>query len=130
MAGSSVNPAMLESAGALGAAAAIERAAITEVGVGTTVYRVIGGESKQMGEYWTTVNPNATAGYAAGAGLPTENAMTEVVEGVITDARGITVTTAAPGAHGPGGLPEVRIPNASEKVQVTSFKPFSPLEQQ
>src|SRR5690349_16982618 len=63
------------------------------VGVGTTVYRVYGGESRQMGTYWTTVNPNATRNFAAGAGLPTQNQMTSVVQGRITDMSGVRVTS-------------------------------------
>ncbi len=104
-----------------GAAAAVAGAAAAStagVGVGTKVYRVYGGDSKQMGYYWTTVNPNATSNYAAKAGLPLGNKMESVVEGVITDATGITTTTAAPGAHGPGGMPEVQIPDAATRVKV------------
>ena len=99
------------------------------VGVGTTVYRVYGGESRPMGTYWTTVNPNATRNFAAGAGLPSQNQMTNVVQGRITDMSGVRVTTAAPGAHGPGGLPEVQIPNAAQQVNVTGVQPFNPIPQ-
>ena len=112
-----VNPAMMETSAA---------SAASEVGVGSKVYRVFGGDSKQMGTFWTTANPSTTANFAAKAGLPAENALSSVVEGVITDARGIRVTTAAPGARGPGGINEVQIPNAAAQVKVTTVKPYEP----
>lgn len=109
-----------------GAAGAVAGAAAgaAEVGVGTKVYRVYGGQSKQMGGFWSTANPNTTAGFAAKAGLPAENQMTNVVEGVITDMSGVNVTRAAPGARGPGGITEVQIPNATKQVKVTGVRPF------
>jgi hypothetical protein len=110
--------------GAAGAAAASAAARTAEVGVGTTVYRVYGGQSKQMGTFWTTANPSATPDFAAKAGLPAENQMTNVVEGVITDMSGVKVTQAAPGARGPGGINEVQIPDAAKQVKVTDVKPY------
>lgn len=100
--------------------------AIDGVGIGTHVYRVFGGDSRQMGGYWTTVDPRQVSNYASQAGLPAGNTMTHVVEGYITDMTGVSVTRAAPGAHGPGGLVEVRIHNAVEKVRVTKVEPFVP----
>jgi hypothetical protein len=58
--------------------------------------------------------------------LPTENSLTNVVKGVITDSRGLVVTTAKPGARGPGGIREVQIPDASKQVRIISDKPFKP----
>ena len=52
--------------------------------------------------------------------------MTDVVEGTITDMTAVKVTNAAAGAHGPGGLPEVQIPNAARQVKVTDVEPLEP----
>jgi hypothetical protein len=97
----------------------------TGVNVGTKVARVFGGKSPQMGESWTTVDPKATPDYAAVAGLPNENAATHVVYGEITDMTGVRVTKATPGARGPGGISEVKIPNATTQVKVTGVQPFN-----
>jgi putative transposase len=74
------------------------------------------------------VNPNILADYAGQAGLPIQNAMTGVVDGVITDMSGVSVTRAAAGARGPGGMIEVVIPDAAAKVRVTRVAPFNPQE--
>jgi hypothetical protein len=75
---------------------------------------------------WTTENPSATPDFAAKAGLPAQNQMTNVVQGRITDMSGVKVTRATPGARGPGGMIEVQIPNAAKQVKVTEVKPYDP----
>jgi RHS repeat-associated protein len=107
-----------------GGLAGSQAAASGEAQVGTKVYRAFGGESKQMGRFWTTVDPNTTSGFAAKAGLPAGNAVTSVVEGTLTNKAGTVVTTAIPGAQGPGGLPEIQIPFPRAQVDVTAVKPF------
>ena len=79
-----------------------------------------------MGASWTTVNPSSTPDYAAKAGLPQGNTAEYVAEGTITDMTDVKVTTAAPGAQGPGGIPEVVIPNAKAKAKIESVKKYEP----
>lgn len=101
-------------------------AAGSQAAVGTRVYRGFGGGAKQMGRSWTTVDPNATVDFPAKAGLPSQNTMTHVVEGTLVEATGTRVTTAVAGARGPGGLPEIVIPDAKAQVDVTAVRPYQP----
>lgn len=51
-----------------------------------------------------------------------------VSEGILTDSSGVTSTPggAASGAGGPGGLPEVVIPNPAQQVQLTNVSGVNP----
>ncbi len=109
-----------------GNASATATKGTSRVDVGTRVYRVYGGKAGKFGRSWTTVDPNATPNYASQAGLPAENSRTSVVSGVISDMNGVSLTTAAPGASGPGGIPEVVIPDAARQVKVTGDVTFHP----
>ena len=84
---------------------------------GTTVYRVFGGESQDVGQSWTTVDPFSVEDYRGAAGLFPGNSGEYVVEGTLTDTTGVTLRLALPGPGGVGGgLPEVLIQNAADQV--------------
>ena len=102
--------------------------AVAGVSVGTPVYRLSGGGSQPVGRFWSTANPVSTPNFASGAGLPLENSMTTLTRGFVAEATGVRLTRAAPGARGPGGLPEVQALDPKAQIQVQSITPFKPPE--
>lgn len=86
-------------------------------GAGTKVYRVWGDGAKPNGQYWTTVDPSTVPNYRAAAGLPEANSGRFVSEGVLHDTCGVQFRSAASGAGGPGGLPEVKSTEAEASDQ-------------
>jgi hypothetical protein len=87
----------------------------------TPIYRVWGGAAKEFNPSWTTVDPKTVPNYRSGAGLG-RNTGEYLTSGTINDLRsvvnGTRFTKAKPGPGGPGGLPEVNIPNAAKRVKV------------
>ena len=88
----------------------------------TPVYRVWGGGAPEFNPSWTTVDPRTVARYRRGTGLRNENTGEMLTSGTINNLRavvnGARFTKAARGPGGPGGLPEVKIPNAAKRVKV------------
>jgi len=97
-------------------------------GEGTQVYRVWGDGSGPNGNYWTTTDPSTVSDFRSAAGLPEANSGRFVSEGILTDTNGVTFTPggAASGAGGPGGLPEVVIPDPANQVQLTNVSGANP----
>ena len=89
---------------------------------------------EQSAMYGMTAQTTATASagaasnenYRSAAGLPAENAGRFVLEGILNNTRGVTFRPALPGAGGPGGLPELVIPNAAKQVTVTRVSGVTP----
>jgi hypothetical protein len=100
------------------------------VDVGTTVYRVYGGESSAWGNpagsYWTTVDPTTVSNYANAAGLPPGNSGQFMITGTINNMTGVTTGTASGIGEMAGGLPEVVIPNAACQVTVVCVVGLNP----
>jgi hypothetical protein len=93
---------------------------------GTQVYRVFGGESRGLGDYYTTVNPGDVADYRTAAGLFPGNTGQFVLEGTLNSTEGVIVRTAAPGPGGiGGGLPEVYAPNGTQ-ITITRVSGVNP----
>ena len=84
-----------------------------------TVYRVWGDGARPNGSYWTTTNPGTVPNFRARAGLPEQNSGRFVSEGVLIDECGVSYGRAAGGAGGPGGIPEVFVPDPARQVQLT-----------
>jgi hypothetical protein len=114
------------SAGAQTSTLANTAAASNEVRAGTPVFRVFGDRSLPFGQSFTPVNPGTVTNYRAAAGLPEVNSGRFVLEGILNDTRGVTFRQALPGAGGAGGLPELVIPNAAQKVTVTRVSGVNP----
>ena len=119
---------MLHPPGEGAAAAEAEMAAEDGAQTGTRVFRVWGDGSGPNGSYWTTTDPSTVQDFRAVAGLPDANTGRFVSEGILTDSSGVTSTPggAASGAGGPGGLPEVVIPNPAQQVQLTNVSGVNP----
>lgn len=95
--------------------------AASVLGVGTTVYRVFGGESELYGPYWSLRNPAITANYRGIAGLPASNTGEYTATGILSDPSQATTSTAKAIEEGQsGGMEEVQIQNATSSVQVNS----------
>jgi RHS repeat-associated protein len=92
----------------------------------SAVYRVWGDASGPNGSYWTTTNPNSVSGFRSMAGLPEANSGRFVSEGVLTDKCGVRFGSAAPGAGGPGGLPEVLVPDPARQIRLTRVSGANP----
>jgi hypothetical protein len=85
---------------------------------GARVFRIWGGRSYEMGEYWVTFDPRTVPNYRGGAGLPRTNTGRFLTVGVLKDVRGVR-TVPAESAHGnPGGLPSLIVPRPQEQIQV------------
>lgn len=96
-----------------------------DIGIGTTIYRVFGGDSRGMGDFWTTVDPATVPNFRAAAGLYPANAGTWVAEGQITSLNGIRAGVAAPGPATVAGqemVPQIEfLPGTgSSQVQVNA----------
>jgi RHS repeat-associated protein len=101
-------------------------AANAAVDVGSTVYRVWGGDSGPFGQFWTTVNPTMAPNYANAAGLPPGNTAQWLTTGTINSMTGVT-TGQAPGIGGNlGGIFEIVIPTSICQVSVVCVQPFVP----
>jgi hypothetical protein len=79
-----------------------------------------------FGRSFTTVNPATVSNYRPAAGLPNQNSGRFVLGGILNDTRGVTFRPALSGPGGPGGLPELLIPNAATKVTVTRVSGVNP----
>jgi len=86
------------------------------VAEGTTVYRVWGGNSGQMGQSWTPVNPRTVFDYRNAAGLPSGNTGLFLTEGLLQINEGTYLQPAKPLDGNIGGLPELVVPNAPYKI--------------
>jgi RHS repeat-associated protein len=93
---------------------------------GTTVYRIWGGDSTAWGESWTRVNPMTVANYRNLAGLPSWNTGAYLSEGVLNDTTGITVREALAFHGNDGGLDELVIQNAANKIDLKSITRLYP----
>jgi len=89
-----------------------------EVGVGTTVFRVFGGDSAAGGASWSPINPASVSNFREVAGLPTggasgfNNTGRFVIEGTLVDPSKVVQTRPALPLDGNvGGLDEFIIPN-------------------
>ncbi len=120
---------------AAGAAAGTEAATAgtleNGVDVGTQLFRVFGGDATAFGNpagaFFTTVDRSAVADFRAAAGLFPGNTGQFVLEGTLTDGTGVTAGTAAPGPGGVGGtIPEVIVPDAASKINVTRVSGANP----
>jgi RHS repeat-associated protein len=100
------------------------------VPIGTRLFRAAGGSAPLMHQgrpiSFTTVNPMSVSNFRSAAGLYPGNAGTVLLEGVLTNARGVTLTRATAGPAGPGGISEVIVPNAAEQVRVTRISTVRP----
>jgi RHS repeat-associated protein len=106
-----------------GVPAAAEEA-VTE---GTTLYRVFGGQSSAVGQYWTTVNPATVSDFRLAAALPTTNSGQFVIQGTLMDTLGVTMRTAQPMPGGIGGwIPEVVVPNPATQICLGCITPANP----
>ena len=83
------------------------------------LYRVFGGDSLGLGQYYTTVNPGSALNYRSAAGLYPQNSGQFVLEGTLGNTEGVIFRTAAPGPSGlGGGLPEVFVPTPLTQMNV------------
>jgi hypothetical protein len=79
------------------------------------------------GGSFTTVDPATVGDFRTAAGLYPGNIGEFVLRGTLTDTTGVTTTTAAPGPGGVGGtIPEVIVPDAKNKIDVTSVTGVHP----
>ena len=127
-------PAALVSSGTAAASVAQLATGSTSEGtveVGTTLFRVFGGEATPFGNLaggsFTTADPSLVDDFRVAAGLFPGNTGRFVLEGTLTDTSGVTLTTAAPGPGGVGGtIPEVIVPDAAGKVVPGSVSGVNP----
>jgi len=94
---------------------------------GTKVYRVWGGKAGPWGESWTTIKPNLVPNFRSAAGLPDVNSGRFVSEGVLKTSEGVTTRGSLvikPGQQ--GGLPEVVIKDAEQKILLQRISGVSP----
>ena len=102
------------------------------VEAGTQLFRVFGGEATPFGNpaggFFTTMDPStAVPDFRTAAGLFPGNTGQFVLSGTLTDTTGVTSGTAAAGPGGVGGtIPEVIVPNAASKINVTSVSGANP----
>jgi hypothetical protein len=101
------------------------------VGIGTNLFRVFGGDATPFGNpaggSFTTTDPSLVGDFRIDAGLYPGNSGQFVLQGTLTDATGVTTTTAAPGPGGVGGtIPEVIVPDAVNKIKVTDVSGANP----
>jgi hypothetical protein len=89
------------------------------VDVGTEVFRVFGGSSPGLGNYWTTIDPTTVPNYASAAGLPPGNTGQFMAIGNLVNMTSVKSGIAAPIGGNLGGLPEVYIPYAVTQVILT-----------
>jgi len=81
------------------------------------VYRVYGGRAREFGESWTTVNPENFGNlYRKWSGLPKANTGEKMIEGFVKWSDVHKIRPALPLNGNPGGLPELLIKDASEKI--------------
>jgi RHS repeat-associated protein len=119
-------------ASAVAPAAAAGGAAEDSVEAGVQLFRVFGGEATPFGNpaggSFTTMDPGLVGGdYRVAAGLYPGNTGQFVLEGTLTDTTGVTAATAAPGPGGVGGtIPEVIVPDAANKINVTRVSGVNP----
>ncbi len=78
-----------------------------------TLYRVFGGESRQMGSFWTRTQPAGPLQSAMDLALPSGNAATSVVEITVPAGTRIFEGTAAPAFGQLGGGSQVYIPRVN-----------------
>jgi RHS repeat-associated protein len=103
------------------------RGATTAVQEGTTVFRVFGGEARGLGQSWTTVNPGKVANFRESAGLFPGNTGQFVIEGRLMSTEGVLLRDALPGPGGVGGgIAELLIPNAGQKVCIVCVSGVNP----
>jgi RHS repeat-associated protein len=93
---------------------------------GTKVYRVWGDEASAWGRSWTTVDPRTVPDYRNVAGLPNENTGRFVTEGILKDAKGVTLKSADPLHGNVGGLPEVVVPNPQGQITIKNVQGLNP----
>jgi hypothetical protein len=99
----------------------------TDPVVGMPVFRVWGGKSGPWGESWTTINPNSIPNLRSAAGLPDVNAGRFVSEGVLKSTEGVTTRGALVIKLGQqGGLPELVIKNAQQKIELQRVSGVNP----
>jgi len=101
------------------------------VEAGTQLFMAFGGDATPFGNpaggFFTTVDPATVADFRTAAGLPDTNTGQFVLSGTLTDTTGVTTGTAAPGPGGVGGtIPEVIVPDAASKIEVTSVSGANP----
>ena len=111
---------------AAGAAATGPEGQETLVDVGSTVYRVYGGVSGQLGNFWTTINPTTVLNYPGVAGLPPGNTATTLATGILNDVNGVATGVAMQIGNNLGGLPEVFVPNPACQITIICVAPFIP----
>ncbi len=85
---------------------------------GSVVYRVWGGQAKELGRSWTKVDPSTVSNYRDSAGLPNQNTGTSMTKGTLVNSQGTTVKPAKALHGNRGGLPEVRVPNPQKQIKV------------
>jgi hypothetical protein len=94
---------------------------------GQIVYRVWGGDAREMGQSWTPVDPNfAGDAYRDKAGLPTVNDGSNLSIALVVDPKGIILRPAISLGSTQGGWPEFRIPNPQSQLRIINHKTVSP----
>ncbi len=98
----------------------------TPATVGDHVYRVYGGISGPFGQSWTRINPESRPDYRNDAGLPNGNTGSFVVQGTLLNTTGVRTRGATPLHGNSGGIDEVIIPNANQKVWIRNVSGVNP----
>lgn len=97
-----------------------------------TVYRVFGGDSRALGQSWTTVDPRGVDDIRGGLGLPSggtsgyNNTADFMVQDKVKASDISSSHPADPLDGNPGGLPEVVIHNPADTVELTDFDILNP----
>ncbi len=93
---------------------------------GSNVWRLFGGTSPGMGNYWATVDPTTISNYANAAGLPPGNTGRFIVQGVLNDMTGVEVSEAPGIGTNLGGLRQVFVPNPACQITVICVGGLNP----
>jgi len=99
---------------------------VKTVGQFTKVFRVWGDDAKAWSPSWTPVDPRTVPNYRNAAGLPNQNSGRFLSEGILRNTEGITAREALPLHGGDGGLRELQIPYAEQKVQLQNVQGLNP----
>jgi RHS repeat-associated protein len=96
------------------------------VGAGSNVWRLFGGTSPGMGNYWASVDPTTVSNYANAAGLPPGNTGQFIVQGVLNDMTGVEVSEAPGIGTNLGGLRQVFVPRPACQITVICVGGLNP----